>query len=67
MCYGNVPPHTEVVDSLLILIASGDHPVKPPAQNWSHYSRLLRTLANQAFNVDKHVDRTTMNPQSKLF
>lgn len=64
---GNVPAHNEVMDSLLILIASGDHPVQPPAQNWSHYSRLLRTLANQAFNADKHVDRTAMNTQSNLF
>lgn len=42
MCYGNVPPHTGMVGSLLMLIASRDHLV----QNWSHYSTLLRTLAN---------------------
>lgn len=61
MCYGNVPLHTGLVGSLLILIASRDRLV----QNLSHYSRLLRTLANQAFNVSK--DRASTNTQSNLF
>lgn len=65
MHYGNVPPHTGVLGSLLMLIASEDHLVQPPAQNWSHYSRLLRTLANQAFNISK--DRAFTDTQSNLF
>lgn len=65
MLYGNVPPQTGVVGSLLMLVASGDHPVQPLTQNWSHYSRLLRTLANQAFNTSK--DRASTNTHSNLF
>lgn len=64
MLYGNVPPHTGVVGSLLMLVASGDHPVQPPAQNWSHYSRLLRILANQAFKISKN--RASTNTHSNL-